>query len=66
MVIMIRVSKTIDGNWEVRTGTHAHNYIYNATPIRRRFDARAGVNGGSVGRVWAPSHGAPAVAQMPR
>ena len=60
MAIIIRVLKMIDGNWEQ---TLMHTTTYHQTPIHRGFDTRAGVYGGSVGRVWAPSHGAPAVAR---
>ena len=52
MAIMIRVSKTIDGNWEQTLGMHTTTY--HPTPIHRGFDTRAGVYGGSMGRVWGP------------
>ena len=53
MAIMIRVSKTIYGNWEQ---TLMHTTTYSPTPIHRRFDARAGVYGGFVGRSVCKLH----------
>ena len=60
MAIMIRLPTKIDGNWEQIL---MHTTTYNPTHIHHRFDTRAGVYGGSVGRVWILSHEAPAVAR---
>ena len=49
MAIKIRVSKTIDGNWEQ---TLMHSTTNNPTPIHRRFNALAVVYGGSVGSLY--------------